>query len=116
MIIKSLKTLSSFSRDEIRTWSMVLVAGALVFIIKYLHARASTEDLLFILQPTSFAVQVFQKASAAFIPERGYVFRDLNIVIDKSCAGGNFFMLCFSVLIISVISNLSKEKLRWFLF
>jgi exosortase K len=115
MITKSLKTLSAFSIDEIRKWTIVFTAGALVFVMKYLHAKAGTEELLFILQPTSFAVQVFQNASSEFIPEKGFVFPDIDIVIDKSCAGGNFLILCFSVLIVSVFLNLNKKNLGWFL-
>src|SRR5688500_18802497 len=99
MITKSLKTLSAFSSCEIRKCAIMFTAGALIFMMKYLHAKAGTKELMFILQPTSFAVQVFQNASSEFVPEKGFVFRDMNVVIDKSCAGGNFLMLCFSVLI-----------------
>jgi exosortase K len=114
MFTKALKNVNSgIFRHEASKWTILVTAGIIVFIMKYLHARAATEDLLFVLFPTSTAVAIFQNTPYHFVGGKGFVFNDLAIVIDKSCAGGNFLMLCVSVLTLAAVMHLKKEKLTW---
>src|SRR5689334_17420781 len=81
--------------NKTTTWVSITLLAA--FMMKWLHMQSNTHDLLFILYPVQSAVQLSFNAYSTF-DEAGFHFETLGIVIDKSCSGANFFILCFSVL------------------
>lgn len=83
------------------------IAVALFLFFKLLYMNANAEDLLFLLSPTNMFVSMLSNSTGVFIENSGFYHQDLNILIEKSCSGFNFFILSF---IISYILSLQYAK------
>ncbi len=53
------------------------------------------DDIRFLIAPTDAILEVFTGAKSIYKSNIGYYFSQLNIVIDKSCSGFNFLLICF---------------------
>ncbi|NVO84152.1 exosortase K [Hymenobacter terrestris] len=67
-------------------------------VAKLCYAAADTADVRWLLAPTNALVNLLLSSTSEFVAGRGYVHSGLSIVIDKSCAGGNFGLLTGLVL------------------
>jgi len=70
---------------------------ACIFGLKYFHSTTDTDSLAFILFPIAKLVEIFTQASANYLPTQGYFFEEINILIDKSCCGMNFWIMSWSM-------------------
>ncbi len=86
----------------------LLAAGILFIGLKLVYRQAALPDLWLFLQPISHLVALATSSASVFIPGEGYVNNHLAIVIDKSCAGFNFFALCFVMLAFSSYRSISQ--------
>lgn len=75
---------------------LTLFTLLLIIWLKLYNIVATNDDLLFLLIPTKFLVEIYTSTTALYT-DSGYFFELLNITIDKSCAGVNFFILSFSL-------------------
>lgn len=73
---------------------------------KWAHAGSTHSDLLFVLAPVNFLVSIFTGSPSVFDSEIGYHHPSLHMIIDKSCAGINFMIICFG----SLFSLLYREQ------
>ena len=75
----------------------------LVFVIvvwlKIFNNIATNDELLFLLQPTNFFIEIWSGEYSFYLD--GYNFETLGIVINRSCSGINFFIISFSLFAIS---------------
>ncbi|HYG39711.1 MAG TPA: exosortase K [Cytophagales bacterium] len=69
----------------------------IAFLLKTFFSRATPDDLNFILYPTTSAVNAITGNSFEFISGTGYVMEGTLVVINKTCSGGNFFIIAFSM-------------------
>jgi exosortase K len=74
------------------------VSIGIFILLKLLYTVAGTNDLHFLLGPTNKIVELLSGSQARYIQNSGYFHESLNIVIDKSCSGFNFWLLCFIML------------------
>ena len=81
--------------DKTTFW--FLATAAVCFILKYYHAMSSTQDLFFMLWPVNKIIQIVLNTETVYL-KTGFYIPSLNILIDKSCSGANFFILTFCVL------------------
>jgi exosortase K len=72
-----------------------LTAIVLAILLKFGYTRANNNDLIFLLKPTDKLVGLFKGSQSVYIADKGYYHDNLNILIDKSCSGFNFWVLCF---------------------
>lgn len=80
------------------TWqNMMVFAIALVaaYFLKRHYSMASSDDILWILGPTSYLVELLTGLKFILESGAGYVNHDVMIVIAKSCSGINFLIICF---------------------
>jgi exosortase K len=89
----------------------VLLIG---LILKFLFSTSATEDLLLVLSPVNSVVELFTSSHSVYINDKGYFYADMNVVIDKSCAGINFLILCFCITACSA-SQYYKQHTQWLL-
>ncbi len=82
------------------------------FILKFLFSVSSVEELKFLLFPIKKIIELLFGSTSVFIPTNGYFFEILNIVIDKTCAGYNFWLLSFALLAYINLNNLNKDYLK----
>jgi exosortase K len=63
--------------------------------MKFGFTLAENNDLTFLLKPTDKLVGLLTGSQSVYLPESGYFHEHLNVIIDKSCSGFNFWILCF---------------------
>ncbi len=93
-------------------------AGAAAFIawaLKHHYAVADADDLWWILTPTAQLAGVITATPFTMQPGEGYLSRDRLFLIEKSCAGVNFLIAAFGMLMFAlfhrVASPLSAARL-----
>lgn len=93
------------------------IAAILFFIIfKFVFTIADTLDLSFLITPTNKIIGLITGARSVYVADNGFYFENLNIVIDKSCSGFNFWLLCSVMLTFLSIKyfETSREKIAVF--
>jgi len=89
------------------------IAVILFFILlKCAHSIASEDELRFLLRPISRLVALMSGSSSEYIPNKGYFHPQLNILINKSCSGFNFWLICFLMLSFSALRFVYKKISR----
>lgn len=109
-----LLTIKFFSEQDTINVLFIACVLTLGIILKFLFSAAATEDLLFVLSPVNSLVEVFTSSHSEYLIDEGYLYADLNVVIDKSCAGINFLILCFCITTFSV-AQYYKQSVQWIL-
>ncbi len=77
-----------------------LTAIGLFIVLKFGYTIANTNDLFFLLKPTDKLVGLLTSSKSVYFADKGFYYRNLNVVIEKSCSGFNFLLLCFSMICI----------------
>ena len=72
-----------------------LVAVVVFLVLKFSYTLADNNDLLFLLKPTNKGVELSLGSKAIYTNADGFRHVKANIIIDKSCSGFNFWILCF---------------------
>jgi exosortase K len=81
---------------------LALAAAVLIaFAMKRHYAGARADDLRWILRPTAHVVGTITNTSFAWQPQEGYLSRDRLFLIEKSCAGINFMVAAFGMLMLA---------------
>ncbi len=75
----------------------ILAIGIFIF-LKIAYGSADNNSLAFLLKPTNKLIELIYNSDSQAIAQNGYYHKKLNIVIDKSCSGFNFGVLCFIML------------------
>jgi exosortase K len=82
----------------------VLAGAALIaWSLKRYYAEARADDLLWMLTPTAWLAGIVAGARFAFEPGEGYLSRDRLFLIEKSCAGINFMVAAFGMLVCTLV-------------
>ena len=86
---------------------------ALFILLKIGYTQTNSDDLLFLLFPTDKLISSFTGSTSDYIQGSGYFHPEFNILIEKSCAGFNFFILCFLIGYITCLQHIVKTSKRW---
>lgn len=81
----------------------------LFILLKFAYKQAGSNELSFLLYPTNKIVSVLTGSHSVFKSGEGYHYEQLNIVIDKSCSGYNFWLLCFLMLAFLSVKYVNKN-------
>ena len=74
-----------------------LTAAGFFVLLKICFIFADNNDLTFLLKPTDMLVGLLIGSQSVYIIDYGFFHEKMNIVIEKSCSGFNFWILCFLV-------------------
>jgi len=85
--------------------STVLIAWGL----KRHYAAARADDLWWILSPVARLVGGMTRTSFALQPGEGYFSRDRLLLIEKSCAGINFMIAAFGMLMLALLHRIGSR-------
>lgn len=89
---------------------LLTIVCFLIFVFaKFWFREAHNSDLLFLLSPTNWGVELFLGTRSVFTADLGYLFADLNIAIEKSCSGFNFLVISW---LMACYTMISSEELR----
>lgn len=72
-----------------------LIALGLFILLKFAYTIADNNNLTFLLKPTDELVGLLTGSQSVYLSESGYIHERLNIIIDKSCSGFNFWILSY---------------------
>lgn len=85
-----------------------LTAVGLFILLKFAFTLADNEDLFFLLKPTDILVGLLTGSRSVYLQDSGYFHEQLNILIDKSCSGFNFWALCFLLFTYLTVRHFDK--------
>jgi len=74
-----------------------LAATGIFILLKFGFTFADNSNLTFLLAPTDKFVGFLTGSQSIYVSDNGYYHEKLNIAIDKSCSGFNFWVLCFLI-------------------
>lgn len=69
----------------------------LIFVLKSIYSSISLASLQWFMYPMIPVIEFFEQITFVWKLEIGF-YSEANIIIEKSCAGGNFFIICLSFL------------------
>ena len=88
----------------------------MIFIfLKFGFTIADNDDLTFLLKPTDKFVGLLTGTNSIYFSDKGYFHNTLNILIDKSCAGFNFWSLSFLMLTFLGLKYSNNKSKRIFI-
>ena len=82
---------------------LCVLAGAVLVAwgLKHHYAVARADELWWVLTPTARVVGVATGTAFQSVPGEGYVSRERLFVIEKSCAGVNFMIAAFAMMVLT---------------
>jgi exosortase K len=93
----------TIGRNTVTTRLAVIAAAVLIaWGMKHHYSVADVEDLTWILRPTTGLVSAVTGERFTWQAGEGYVSRNRLFVIEKSCAGINFMIAAFGMLVIAL--------------
>ena len=72
-----------------------LTAVGLFVLLKVGFTFADNGNLTFLLKPTDKLVGLLIGSQSVYLADYSFFYEKMNIVIEKSCSGFNFWILCF---------------------
>lgn len=82
-------------------FTLLTISPALLF--KWVQRSWSSDELHFLLYPVQWLVAVFTGQSSVYLVGEGYQFT--GFIIERSCAGVNFLVICWCTLAYLSIQN-----------
>ncbi|MDA3885531.1 MAG: exosortase K [Candidatus Delongbacteria bacterium] len=82
-----------------------LIAIGIFILFKLGYKFSKNDSLIFLLKPIDKLVGLLTGSNSVYITETGYFHNQLNIFIDKSCAGFNFWIISFLMLTFLGLKN-----------
>ena len=98
MDIQVLQSIQKQTVTNIKNIPYYLTAIGIFILFKFGFTYADNDNLIFLLKPTDKLVGLLTGSNSVYISDKGFFYNQLNIVIDKSCAGFNFWVLSFLML------------------
>ena len=83
------------------------------FALKQYYSTASPGQLRWILAPTTACVELVSGASFQFESGAGYMSNDQSFLIASSCAGVNFLLTAFLLLVVRRLLVDSSKRMSW---
>jgi exosortase K len=82
---------------------LLIVALLMAWGLKRHYADARADDLWWVLSPTARLVEVLTGATFSPVAGEGFFSRDRLFLIEKSCAGVNFMVAAFGMLVFALL-------------
>jgi len=89
-----------------------LIAGGIFILLKFGFTLADNDHLIFLLKPTDTLVGLLTNSQSVYFADCGYYHTELNILINKSCSGFNFWILSFFVFTYLATKYIEKPLLK----
>jgi exosortase K len=94
---------------KIKLWVMA-AAVLIAYAIKRHYADARVDDLEWMLGPTAQLVGALTHTTFTWQPQEGYVSRERLFLIEKSCAGINFMLAAFGMLMLALLHRVGSGR------
>jgi exosortase K len=100
---------------QVDIYSFIFIA-AFALLFKGFYSWADNDNLQFILLPTNAIIEFFVNQKAVYSNENGFFYPDLQIAIDKYCAGLNFYLIALLASFLALVANFEQTKRKIILF
>jgi exosortase K len=90
------------TNDRTVKLAAAMAALLIAWALKQHYSDARADDLLWILTPTAQLVSVMTGSPFTLQPGEGYLSRERLFLIEKSCAGVNFMVAAFGMMVITL--------------
>ncbi len=87
---------------------VLAVVALAIWAMKRHYSDAGADDLWWILSPTARLVGAFTATAFSFSPGEGYVSHERLFLIEKSCAGINFMIAAFGMLVFALFRRVES--------
>lgn len=87
---------------------VLVVVALVVWGMKRHYADARADDLWWILNPTTQLVSVVTGTAFAAVPGEGYVSHARLFIVEKSCAGINFMIAAFGMVVFALFHRIGS--------
>jgi exosortase K len=84
-------------------------AALVIWGLKRHYAEAGADDLWWILSPTARLVEILTGTDFVAVGSEGYVSHERLFVIEKSCAGVNFVVAAFGMLVFALFQRVRSS-------
>ena len=89
------------------------VSALILFVTaKFGYSFANNDMATFLTKPTNSVVSFITNRRPTYNSNIGFYYESLNITIDKSCSGFNFWMLLFLLLFFSTLKFIESNKMK----
>lgn len=102
-------------RNHRSTITLYIITLLLLILVKRFFKAATLAQMKAFLVPVAYAVRFFLASPFEVVPE-GYFYPELNIIIGKSCAGTNIFLILFVMLVflyVPTAKEVGRKILYW---
>ena len=83
-------------------------AAVIIFILlKFWFTYAGIDNLSFLITPSDKIFGLITGSQSVYIENSGYYHENFNIIIDKSCSGFNYLIICFLAFVFLFTSHFS---------
>lgn len=89
-----------------------VAAAAIGILLKIFYRAADNAQLVLLLHPVVAIVETFYDISFDFVPAKGFYDTTHGIIIGKSCAGLNFYIIVFGMLVFSFVGKLKGVRCK----
>jgi exosortase K len=89
-----------------------LIGIGFFILLKFWFGNGENDNLMFLLKPTDSLISTLTNSKSVYQVGNGFYHGKLNILIDKSCSGYNFFLLCFLMLLFLSLKYIKRNHHR----
>jgi exosortase K len=89
----------------VRNLPYYLAIAGLFVLFKTAYTNFTTQSLQFLLVPVNKLIGIISGHAYTYLPGQGYYYPGLNMIIEKSCAGFSFMLICFVMLAFLLVSR-----------
>lgn len=110
------QTVTSHTKTTMQTNKNIpfyLTTIGIFILLKFGYTLADNDNLIFLLKPTDKIVGLLTGSHSVYLSDKGYYHDNLNILIEKSCSGFNFMLLCFCMLTFLFLKYANKTILNY---
>ena len=97
-------------RQALQSVASLLMVFAIAYALKQHYSVATSNDLLWVLQPTASIVALVLQTPFVFEPEYGFISTLHEFAIEPSCAGINFMIAAFTTISLLWLPNVTTIR------
>lgn len=101
---------SSLTEFIKKYYVLYLIGFLVVFGLKLFYSRADSDELIWILAPTTWWVSILSGIPFTYESGIGYVNHTLRYIIAPSCSGVQFMIITIAMLVFSFMHRIVKPK------
>lgn len=94
----------------------LLLSSSAGYCLHFSCSKLSYESVLFLIKPVAYVVGFILGSNCVNIADEGFFLPQLEILIDKSCSGYNFWSVCIFILTYLCFTKIAKLQIKCFAF